>query len=145
MISLCADTLCRHFWGARNHLNITVNQQGSKNNRSASFVIGRRGQLRGGAIVGEGPFEFYPSDEVQHVSSSVLGQLLRVLVLDGGRRSLGLVVSAVAQTGGLSLGGGGGLMLLLLLLLEEQLLLLQVVLLLIQILLMLQLLRLLKR
>lgn len=113
----------------------------SLTSREASFVIGRRGQRRGGAIVGEGPFELHPSDEIQHVSFSLLGRLLRVLVLDGGRRRLGLVVSAVARSGGVSLGNGG----LLLLLLEQLLFLLLVqvlqliLLLLIQILLMLML------
>lgn len=107
-------------------------------------MIGWRGQERGRAIVGEGPFELYSSDLVQHVSSSLLGLLLRALVLAGGRRSLGLVVSAVAHTGGLSLGSGGlelGLLLLeqLLFLLLVQLL-LMLVLLLILILLIMQLL-----
>lgn len=74
----------------------------------ASFVIGwRGGQERGGAIVGEGPFELYCSDLVQHVTSSLLGQRLRVVVLAGGRRSLGLVVGAVVWPGGLYLGSGG--------------------------------------
>lgn len=128
-----------------NTLNSTVNLQ-----PSASFVIGRWGQERGGAIVGDGPFEFYSSDLVQHVSSSTLGQLLRVLVLAGGWRSLGLVVSTVVHTGGLSLGSRGlelelelelGLLLelelVLLLLLLEQLLFLLLVQLLLKVLLLL--------
>lgn len=70
-------------------------------------MIGWRGQERGGAIVGDGPFELYCSDLIQHVPSSLLGRRLRVLVLTGGWRSLGLVVGAVVQTRGLSLGSGG--------------------------------------
>lgn len=92
-------------------------------------MIGWRGQEGGGAVVGEGPFELYSSDEGQHISStssSLLGQLLMLLVLAGGWRSLGLVVSAVAQIGGLSLGSGGVKLALVLLLLEQLLFLLLV-------------------
>lgn len=97
--------------------------------RSASFVIGRRGQERGGAIVGDGPFEFYASDLGQHASSSSSSLPLGQLLLAGGWRSLGLIVSTEAHTGGLSLGSRGlelGLLLLeqLLFLLLGQLLLL---------------------
>lgn len=75
-------------------------------------MIGWRGQKRGRAVVGDGPFELYSSDEGQHVSSSsscccFWAKLLRVLVLTGGWNNLRVVLSALAQTGGLSLAGGG--------------------------------------
>lgn len=91
-------------------------------------MIGWRGQEGGGAVVGEGPFELYSSDEGEHISStssSLLGQLLVLLVLAGGWRSLGLVVSTVAQIGGLFLGSDS-LKLALVLLLEHLLFLLLV-------------------
>ena len=119
-VSVFGFALCRHTPAALS---------GEPNHCSASFVTGLQGQERGGAIVGDGPFEPYSSDEVEHVSSSssssssLLGRLLPVLVLAGGRGSLGLVVSAVAQPRGLSLGIGGqklglGLVVVLLLLLQ---------------------------
>lgn len=91
-------------------------------------MTGWGGQEGGGPVIGEGLFELYPSDEEQHISSStssLLGQLLGLVVLAGGWRSLGLVVSAVAQTEGLSLGRSAAR--LALVLLEEQLLLLLLV------------------
>ena len=84
-----------------------------------SFVIGRRGQEGGGAVVGDCPFEFYSSDLGQHVASfPVPAQLLGALVLAEGRRVQGLMVGAQAPAGGGSLGSGG-LELLLLLLMEQ--------------------------
>lgn len=90
-------------------------------------MTGWGGQEGGGPVIGEGLFELYSSDEEQHISSStssLLGQLLG-LVWAGGWRILGLVVSAVAQTEGLSLGRSAAR--LALVLLEEQLLLLLLV------------------
>lgn len=98
MILLCADTLRCSFCA----IKLKVDQQGSSSTCcSSSFVTGWRGQERGGAIVGNGPFEPHSSDEGQHVSlaSSLWWQLL--LVLAGGWRRLGLVVGTVAQTRGL--------------------------------------------
>lgn len=88
-------------------------------------MIGWSWQQRGGAIVRDGSFEFHPPDEGDHVSSvssasfSLLAGILQVLLRVGGRRSLGLVLTAVAQTDAIFIDGRRRNMLLLL----EQLLL----------------------